>query len=171
MALKPPEIKVDIQVPDLKNFFNVFRKSAQVNATKTSREAAEEVLKEFHDILDNQKYKWEPLSPAYEEFKAQTGLDPRIMIATSFYKDHIEIWEEGGHIYLGAKPGVIHKPSGMPLVKIMRIHEYGTKTVPARPLWRPLLSKFVRKNKRLANMYAAAVERDLKRALRSVKNK
>lgn len=101
---------------------------------------AESIVNEVKETIDLQKLDWIPLSTKYLRYKERHNLDTRILIATSFYRDNITWYVKGGTVYFGVKD-IVHEPSGMPLPILARIHEFGTSTVPARPLWHPVLNK------------------------------
>ena len=145
------------------NFLTVFEKEARLEAQRQTRQFAEEIAEEARNIIIEQRYNWAPLDPDYLDWKIKKGLDPRILIATRDYLEHIGTYEQDGKIFVGPLPGT-HKPSGVPYVKLARWFEYGTETMPARPLWRPLFSVALRRNKKLKKKYAAA----RKKALREV---
>lgn len=174
---KPPKLEVVVEdnrgkdIDSLEQMFKrfgaIFKVQAQIAATKTSKKVAQEIVKEAKEILETQRYNWKPLKDYYKRWKIKEGLDERILIATGFYRDNIKWWvDRAGNIHFGVRPKVIHKPSGMPLWQLARIHEYGTRRIPSRPLWRPLLSKHLRNNKRFANMYKRAVAKGMRSAFR-----
>ncbi len=143
------------------NFFSAFKKDALILANEKTRKFAKELSAEVKEIIRKQKYKWEPLSEDYLEHKERVGLDTRIYMATKEYVNKgIGYWEVGRFIFVGPKPG-IHEPSGLKYEWLARIHEYGSFKVgiPARPLWRPLLSVAIRRSKTLRKEYYNAVAR------------
>jgi hypothetical protein len=139
-------------------FSNVLNTAVEIQAFKYMQEIAKQMTEEAREILDSQRYNWEPLSQPYFESKLREGLDTRILIATGFYRDHIAWGMIGDKIWWGVED-VVHEPSGLPLRKLARIHEFGTAIIPARPLWRPLLSKYLRKSPQFANRYRVEVNR------------
>lgn len=147
------------------NFLTVFEKEARLEAQKQIRQFAEEIAEEARDIIKEQRYDWVPLDPDYLASKIKKGLDPRTLIATGDYLDHIGTYEKDGKIFVGPLPGT-HKPSGLTYVHLARIHEYGTETIPARPLWRPLFSVALRRNEKLRKKYAAARKKALREAIK-----
>lgn len=139
-------------------FGTVFKTNAIIKANEVTKKWAEEVVKEAKRVLENQTYNWKPLKEYYKKRKIKMGLDERILIATGFYKNHIEAWTYRGRVHFGVRKTVIHEPSGLPLYVIARIHEFGTRTVPARPLWRPVFSKMLRRMPKMAKEYRKAVK-------------
>jgi len=159
-----------------KNFFSVFAKEALLAANKGNVALAESLVKEAKDIIKEQRYNWEPLTKAYSDHKKRNKLDSRIYIATKDYVENIGTFKRtvGGKelIWVGPKPGT-HEPSGLSYTKLSRILEFGTLDlrIPARPLWRPLLSAAVRRSKRFKKVYQAAVQRATKQEAKKAKVK
>lgn len=147
------------------NFFTAFENKARIKAEEETWDFAEDIAEEARTIILEQRYKWAPLSPGYKAYKEREGLDPRKLIATGDYVDNIGAYEKEGKIFVGPLPG-IHEESGLTYVHLSRIHEYGTETIPARPLWRPLASKVLRKYKKLRKKYQAAVKKDYRNEVR-----
>lgn len=146
-----------------RKFYSLFNKDVDLQAFEYLKSIVIELIEEAKRILDEQAYTWKPLTEAYASYKARAGLDPRTLIATGFYRDHIGWGVTHGKIWFGV-PNVTHEPSGLPLPVLARIHEFGTATIPARPLWRPLLSKYAREYPRFAKRYSAEVKRAAERA-------
>lgn len=146
------------------SFFNVLRTEVEIKAYKYVEDLAKIISDEAIEILETQRYDWKPLNPNYKNWKSGRGLDTRILISTGFYQDHIGWgYNDNGTIWVGVED-IIHKPSGLPLRTLARIHEFGTSVINARPLWRPLLSKWLRKDNRLAAQYRESIARKLKAA-------
>ncbi len=165
-----PRVKTKFSADELpKNFFSLFHKEALVLANNTTREFAAEAEKRAREIIENQQYNWEPLTDAYLDYKRKEGLDERIYIATSdFINNGIGSWEIEGRIFVGPMPGT-HKPSGLTYVKLSRIHEFGTWFIPARPLWRPLLSELLGRRKSWRRQYNRGVDRAFKQRVKKSK--
>lgn len=144
---------------EFRGFLNVLNTELRVSPYKYVEEVAQQIVDEAIQILDTQKYNWQPLQEDYLNKKIRVGRDPRILIATGFYQDHIS-WghRADGTVWVGVED-VIHPDADLPLVVLARIHEFGTSTIPARPLWRPLLSKYMRSNEKFAARYRKEVER------------
>jgi len=109
------------------------------------------------------------LSPQWLDFKESTGLDLRTMIATGRYVDQIRVfrrlgtkgsgrWRIGFHTQAKAR-----KPdgssAGILLNDLMKVHEHGTITVPARPHWGPFFNLMKRR--------APAARREMRRRVLS----
>lgn len=162
----------------VKRQLRVFKRSAVLRANEMARMYAGAIAAEMVDILVRQRYKLKPLSPEYLVRKVKKKLDRRILIATKFYLKNIAWWEAGGRVYFGVRPGVmlsdnkdkrIKAPKkgskqDIPLAVLVRAHEFGNKRLPARPHWRSLVSRYVRKFPEFAEAYRKAVRSDIKRA-------
>lgn len=144
-------------------FYSLFNRDVKLQAFEYLKELISKLVDEAKQIIEGQTYKWEPLSERYLAYKERVGLDPRTLIATRFYLMHIGWGVTHGKIWFGV-PNIIHEPSGLPLPRLARIHEFGTKTIPARPLWRPLLSKYAREAPRFAKRYEKEVKKAAERA-------
>jgi len=146
-----------------RRFSSVLNTEVEIQAFKYIQAIAEEMTEEAKQIILTQRYNWVPLKPEYKEAKKRAGLDTRILLATHFYFDHIAWGIEGGKVWWGVED-VIHEPSGLELRFLARIHEFGYGNVPARPLWRPLLAKYIRQRKQFAKRYRAEIERAARKA-------
>lgn len=101
-------------------------------------------LKMLRERIDSQPGDVPPLSRSWTEEKARRGLDPRIWVATGFFRDHLKAVQIAkGVIFVGATK-MKHKPSGVPMEKIAEVIEYGSVEhgIPPRPLFRPVGDKF-----------------------------
>ena len=148
-------IKLKGKIPKLKDFS--LAKEIEFHRQVVARLVAEHIREQIKETMDAQSLPWAPLSDAYLAYKKAQGLDTRTLLATKFYYDHIEAWSEGkDRHFVGVRDGVVHEPSGQSLAKIGLTHEYGTKNVPARPLWRPVISRFLRDKKVLPALYNKA---------------
>lgn len=160
MAKPRIETKSKFEMPDMNQFISVFKDEVKIVARKISSEVASSMAKEAKEILDTQRYNWKKLNPQYLKYKFRNYLDPRTLIATGYYRDHISWWRDSkGFVHVGVRPRAIHKPSGLPLAILARIHEFGTARIPPRPLWRPLLAKYIREVPRFRNVYKRAVDK------------
>jgi len=137
-------------------FLAVFEEEVSLQAFKCNKDMAKEITAEAKSIIENQSYRWRPLTDQYLRRKIKQGYDRRILIRTKEYVDSISWGVTGGRVWAGIPALKIHQGSGMPIAKLARIHEFGTKTVPARPLWRPLLSKHVRQSAAFGRRYRKA---------------
>lgn len=136
---------------------SVFKNEVQLRSSQFTREVAAGIANDAVDAIENQTFHWKPLSEKYLKWKKSQGLDERILVATEEYKNSISWGEVGNKVWAGISPGAEHESSGLPMSILARIHEFGTKTIPARPLWRPLLSKYTRKSPQFTERYRKAV--------------
>lgn len=151
------------------SFVNVLRTEVEIQAFKYTEEVAKSIAEEAVEILDEQRYAWQPLNDAYLEGKIKVGRDPRILIATGFYQDHITWGKRAdGTVWVGVED-IMHPDADISLIVLARIHEFGTATIPARPLWRPLLSKYVRRTPQFARKYQKEVEKATLRIIQQKK--
>lgn len=84
------------------------------------------------EMIYTQDGNWRKLSPAYVDYKKKAGLDPRILIATGQYVESIRAR------YID-KQWVI-QPDAQNM-KIGLWLEYGTKKMPRRPHFRPVIEQ------------------------------
>jgi hypothetical protein len=134
---------------------NVFEDAVLVASRTTLQKVGREAAGRVKDTIERQLYQWKPLSPRYAAHKRKMNLDPRILIATGDYIAGIGIRKlANGQIEVGVKKR-IHKPSGLPLRILAKIHEFGTRKykvklpqggvawvrIPARPHWRPVIAQ------------------------------
>ena len=167
-------VKVKLSRPDLpRNFFSLFKKDALLLANTQNKKFAREAVRELKEVIRKQKYDWEPLTEGYAKYKERKGLDKRILIATGDYvKRGIVMRVSSGFVFVGPKEGT-HEPSGLPYEVLAKIHEYGTKDgrIPARPLYRPVLSVLLRRRRTFRKVYDEGVKKALMRRLRAAKKR
>lgn len=146
-----------------KRFIPIFKKQAIMKLNDMSRQFANDLVTLAKRTLDDQTYNWKPLSEIYRQRKIKEGLSEKILIATGFYRDHIQSWVWKGNVYFGVRKTTIHEPSGLPLWLISKIHEFGTKKIPSRPLWRPILAQFIKQVPKYQKLYYEAVKRGMQK--------
>lgn len=98
--------------------------------------------------INTQRYKskWKPLSPQYLQYKIRRGLSPHMWESTTQLKNSVQVMGEGSStITIGWDKRTLHKTSKIPLYKLARYMEYGTRRIPPRPLFRYLL-EYISKN-------------------------
>lgn len=153
------------------NFFSAFLNEAKVEASDFIRKLAAELVKEAKQIIRNQEFNWADLSPEYEQYKESHGLDERILMATREYVNQgIGWWEKDNRVFVGPRRGV-HSGAQVPYQQLARWLEFGTWSMPARPLWRPLIARALARSKDFQQQYAEAVRRAAKNAQKNVKTK
>jgi hypothetical protein len=140
-----PKLSAKVRIPPKNPFYgfiNVFENSYLVGSRKMLLRMGRDLASRLRASLRAQAFNWVPLSEKYKKYKAKHGLDPRMLIATGDYINAITVIQRAdGTVEVGLRDQ-IHLPSGLPVKTLMRIHEYGTSTIPARPWWRPTVSKF-----------------------------
>lgn len=99
-------------------------------------ELGESLAKMLKDDIKGQKFNHKALNRAYKEWKIKSGLDPRILIATGRMVNaitfRVEIAGEEVHI------GIFGDKRNATL---LRIHEFGTRTIPERSTLRALAAR------------------------------
>lgn len=117
---------------------------------KFARYIATVYSKMLKDAIDSQRYKssWEPLSPEYLAWKKSNGLSDHIWEASSLVKDNIGVWRSNDKYVVGVKRDVKYPGSNIQAYKVIRMLEFGTERMPARPLFMPIqryISAHIRK--------------------------
>lgn len=135
----------------VKNFFNTMPKTTVKVSGDWCRREARGLRDELKDAIRNQEFDWEPLSPAYLRKKEREGLDERIYIAHGDYLNSIVVRRKPIKDKIVFTVGVTsgRHYSGFTYVVLARIHEFGSRkaNIPARPLWRPIWSRWAREAK------------------------
>ncbi len=102
------------------------------------RDLAEEFADDLRALIERQLIAWVPLTKEYKNYKRRMGLDPRILIATGRYIHAIQpIQQLDGSWVVGVPDEPLRPGSRYTLKDLARWLEYGTRTMPARPHWRP----------------------------------
>lgn len=91
--------------------------------------------------------KWAPLSTGYEEYKRAVGLSPNIWKATGFLVDSIKVYKKGGCYVIGINPNLKYPKSNVSVLFVAECMEFGTRYMPARPLFAPTI-RFMRRHVR-----------------------
>ena len=105
-----------------------------------SRDMAEEFADDLRTIISRQLISWVPLSKEYAKRKRILGLDPRILIATGRYIESITPVQNPDGSWVVSVPAEPLRPGSKHTLKdLARWLEYGTRTMPARPHWRPAM--------------------------------
>ena len=165
------------------SLISVFENEVTLHAFKCNKEVAKAYTNEAKQVIESQRYKWTPLSPKYKDWKLKKGYDPRIYIRTGEFLDSIMWGVTHKKVWMGIPSRKMHtgkllraddpdeKPKPMRL--LARWLEYGVpksppKTVPPRPIWRPLLAKYIRLKPDFGKRYRKAL---LQAVNRRTKNK
>lgn len=159
-----PEGATDLQ-PVL---IDVFKNPSGVLATeKLSEAVANRFAANVKRIIANQAYGWVALSPRYKAYKQAKALDPRTLIATGRYIDSIKARKNpDGSWSVGVGEGPIRPGSKKTLKDLAHWLEFGTRTMPARPHWRPALAAFKAELHQVGAQYRKAVFEHVKRKIR-----
>jgi hypothetical protein len=86
--------------------------------------------------IQNQDLNW-TANIRYTRWKARSGYSNKILVKTSTYLQSITSWpsQTGKTVYAGVRKTV--RVEGVLLADIAKALEYGTRTMAAKPLWRP----------------------------------
>jgi len=142
-------------------------------------ESAKKMAQEFRDKIYKQEFPHAPLSSAYIKWKIRRGLDTRILIATKKYIHAIGVKQ----LPHGALIGFIHKnridiiktKTGirtrvLPYRLLARWLEYGTKTSPPRPHWRPIMKLWKEQARTLyRRVIVREVTHEIRKALKAAR--
>jgi hypothetical protein len=153
-------------------FLSVFEKEVSLQAFNCNKEIAKAIAEDAKEAIDQQTYNWAPLSKRYLEYKIQRGFDPRIYIKTRELYNSISWGVTHGKIWTGIPSRKIHPWTGkrrIPISQIARWLEFGTSKMPPRPIWRPLLAKYMLKKPEFAKRYRKAVSQAVARAKKDMK--
>lgn len=109
------------------------------------------VVKLLRRSINRQRYRWQPLSPAYRDWKKAMKLDLRIWIASGEVRNSIKCWHSRlyNSFIVGVNPRKLHhvykeggiyksKKTKVLLIDIIRFMEFGTRNMPPRPLFAPV---------------------------------
>lgn len=101
------------------------------------------ILKTLKGHIDRQDLNWTPLSNQTIELK--NGSE-KIYVETGFLKENLKVRKirspkNGITYFIGADAWTTHKPSGLKFSDLMIYLEYGTSTIPPRPLIRPTMEE------------------------------
>lgn len=185
--------KADIQRKrrSFTKFLAVFSEETELHAFECNKEIAKAIAEEAKKVIEGQEYNWRPLSERYLESKIVQGYDPRIYIRTGELLESISWGVTHGKVWTGIPARVMHtgrlaradespRPP-IPMRWLARWLEFGathkkkeTKSggtyqiiLPPRPIWRPILSKFVRLKPEFGKRYRKALTKAVKRRTRA----
>ena len=127
----------------------MFERTLKEVTSNTSKFYAYEFRAYIKRVIEEQRYQWYPLSYKYLDWKKTTGLDQRTFIATGEYVDSIKVFKfynkaKDSIGYVVGLPHKKHTMSNLYLDDLAKVLEYGTKTMPARPHWRPAIALFIK---------------------------
>lgn len=86
--------------------------------------------------LSSQDLNWQPLKAATLRRKIKEGKSLKILIATWQYYNSITYLIRKDTAFVGILNGSTGD-KGVSLVELAKTHEYGSKNIPSRPLWKP----------------------------------
>lgn len=138
-----------------------------------AREAATESMKEVAEFahgrwvfhLESQDLPLVPLTKKYLQLKLRLGLDPRTLIASGAYLEAIVLLELVPDLVwrVGPDPESRHKPSGLKFDQLIRIHEFGTEVIPARPVLQEVIREALEfRRLRQAESFSVRLNRKLR---------
>lgn len=165
-------------VKDLKKFFTVLENSPVRVIYEELEEVSEQIIKEVKARIEAQPPSWPPLTEKYLEWKIATGRDPRKLVSTKEYLNSIGVQrirrgKTGFELRVGL-PNAEHSEAGINYNYLARIHENGTRTIPARPHWGPVYRLWSRKLYERSRDYMKKIkkqiEKDLKKGIISKRN-
>lgn len=147
-----------MKVKAFTKFMSVFIEEVSLKAFECNKEIAKAVTEKAKEVIEEQLFDWTPLTKKYLERKITEGYDPRIYIRSREFLMSISWGVTHGRVWSGVPARKIHEDSGLPMHVLARIHEYGAPSVgiPPRPLWRPIISMFVRDKPAFARRYRKA---------------
>lgn len=90
---------------------------------------------------------WVPLSDSYQRFKESRGLSPNIWEATSYLVNSITTYKSGSQYVVGIPPHLRYPDGGPNVLLVAKSMEFGTRNMPARPLFGPVV-RFMRRHVR-----------------------
>lgn len=107
---------------------------------------AREIARLVSLAIDDQRFssKWKPLSSSYVRYKKRKGLSTKTWKATGKLQASIGYDINDKVIQVGVDEYGRY-PNGLPILKVAVWMEFGTKKMPERPLFRPIIN-YVRSN-------------------------
>lgn len=189
LSYPTPEEKVLFRKEDFRKDSDKKEEPPEVSTTD---EFSRDQNKKRLELLPSRKYKIKleyikpfpmiKLKKYYLKRKVREGLDPRIMLATGDYAAGIVVRKvktrKTGVYYKVATAKRRHRPSGLPLSKLAKIHEFGVANMtlpigstrtnsfsfPARPHWRPTFRLLVKVAKETEpEIHVEAIKRSLEK--------
>lgn len=112
---------------------------------------AKKMAEEVQKAINTQRFvsKWPPLSVKYLHYKKMHHMSLNIWEATGFLKNNITAYRSNNAYIVGVSKRVRYPPKsrknktepGVLAWKVMFWMEFGTRKMPARPLFRPVASQ------------------------------
>lgn len=107
---------------------------------------SELIRKDLVNTIESQSRssKWAPLSTRYLDHKKSSGLSTKTWKATGNMVESIYLINKKDKILIGVTSSRKYPNSNQTLLEVARYLEYGTSRIPARPLFRPIVSNYYR---------------------------
>lgn len=151
--------------------FDVFKKSVMPILKQNTETLAEEIRQELIDRLEDQSFHHKALNADYRKYKKKHDIDNGILLATREYIDAIQV-EKTPYGFIVGVSDTMHEPlpgkgtQQLEMKLLAKILEFGsiTQNIPARPHWRPVLSKFVREKGRIRRLWSKQMQKAINSA-------
>lgn len=127
-------------------FMNMNESDRERVLTGFVRYLAITMKKMLKESIKKQYYRryWDPLSVQYLKFKADHGLSLNMWEATGKLVDSISYRRQGDKFVIGI-PRSAKYPDGVSVQYVAKCMEFGTKNMPARPLFNPVI-RYIRRH-------------------------
>lgn len=119
----------------LKKLCNSLDKNIEVEVDKTLESKAEQIQNELISMIENQTGGWTPLDADTVKQKGHS----KILYDTGNLVNSIEVLESGDKHIIAFTGG---HDRGLSNSDLAQIHEYGTDTIPSRPIVRPVYERY-----------------------------
>lgn len=97
------------------------------------KEFAYKYAEKLKEIVQDQKFEGPEASEKWRERKIRLGLDDRTLISMGEYVSKIKVFKIGKTYMAGVDPRAVHKESGLRIIHLAAILEYGAASNPPRP--------------------------------------
>lgn len=104
--------------------------------------------------IQNQDLNWQGLESKTKAQKSRKGQSDNILIASTDYIQSITRFTTKNTAFAGVKKDTTNR-SGDDIISIAAVHEFGSRDIPARPLWKPTskeTEKWIRDKKLFASI-------------------
>lgn len=117
--------------------------------TEFTQYLADKMSKLLYDRIKSQyqAFRWAPLSEGYKKFKKSHNLSPNIWEATGYLAESIIYYKRDNYYVVGIAPNKRYPNSKTNVLFVAKCMEFGTRYMPARPLFGPVI-RFMRRNVR-----------------------
>lgn len=152
-------------IKSYQRFLTVLEDTPVFVASEYLEEIAQDMADDVVKYIKKQPHYWPPLNEQYLAWKQRNELDERMLIATENYIDSIGIQQikrgKGVQIRVGVPNKPIEEDSELTYDDLARIHEHGTETIPARPHWRPVFNKWIRRRGVMSRKLLKGIEEEI----------